>query len=141
MEHFTGMILGIAFWMAIAAIVITPLYFRHLERGRMHDTLRMAYERGQPVPQELIFALQSNIAPRVPSTPERDLRIALILIALGLGCCGLGYGLWYGLMVVSDTAAYITGGCVAGSGAIPGLIGVAYLVLWATRRGAGGSKV
>jgi hypothetical protein len=89
----------------------------------------------------LISTLQSNIAPRVPATPERDLRLGVILIAVGLGFCGLGYGLWYGLMTVSDTAAYITGGCVAGAGAVPGLIGVAYLVLWATRRAASGSRV
>jgi hypothetical protein len=38
-------------------------------------------------------------------------------------------------MSVSDTAAYITGGSIAGAGAIPGLIGVAYLILWITKRG------
>ena len=100
----------------------------------MHETLRIAFEKGQPVPPELITALQSNIAPRQPTTPESDLRKAIILIAVGLGLCGLGYGLWYGLMSVNDIAAYVTGGSVAGAGAIPGLIGVAHLVLWATRR-------
>jgi hypothetical protein len=59
----------------------------------------------------------------------------MVLLAVGLGLCGLGYGLWYGLMSVSDTAAYITGGSIAGAGAIPGLIGVAYLILWITKRG------
>ena len=66
---------------------------------------------------------------------RRDLRRAMVLLAVGLGLCGLGYGLWYGLMSVSDTAAYITGGSIAGAGAIPGLIGVAYLILWITKRG------
>ncbi len=140
MEHLTGMIVGVTFWVAVAAIVILPLYFRYLERGRLHDTLRMAFERGQPVPPELITALQTNIAPRVPSTPERDLRTGMILVACGVAFCILGYGLWYGLMTVSEIAAYISGGCVAGFGAIPGLIGVAYLVLWATRRNAAGSQ-
>jgi hypothetical protein len=134
------MIVGVTFWVAVAAIVILPLYFRYLERGRLHDTLRMAFERGQPVPPELITALQTNIAPRVPSTPERDLRTGMILVACGVAFCILGYGLWYGLMTVSEIAAYISGGCVAGFGAIPGLIGVAYLVLWATRRNAAGSQ-
>ena len=102
----------------------------------MHETLRIAFEKGQPVPPELITALQSNIAPRQPTTPESDLRRAIILIAVALGLCALAYGLWYGLMSVSETAAYITGGSVAGSAAIPGLIGVAHLVLWAGRRRA-----
>jgi hypothetical protein len=58
----------------------------------------------------------------------------VVLIAVGLGLCCFGYGLWYGLMSVSEIAAYIAGGAIAGSGAIPGLIGVAYLLLWITGR-------
>jgi hypothetical protein len=135
-EHLESTLVPIVFFIAIAAMVVLPVYFRYLERGRMHDTLRLAYERGQPVPPELIQALQSNIAPRVPSTPERDLRMGIILVATGLGLAALGYGLWYGLMSVNDIAAYVTGGSVAGFGAIPGLVGLGYLVLWATRRSA-----
>lgn len=132
--HFLGVIMGTVFWVFVASIILVPIYLRHRDRDRMHETLRIAFEKGQPVPPELITALQSNVAPRVVSTPERDLRRAVVLIALGLGICGLGYGLWYGLMSVSEHAAYISGGCVAGFGAIPGLIGLAYLLLWATRR-------
>jgi hypothetical protein len=132
--HITQMITGIVFWGVVAAIIIAPIYFKHRDRQRLHDTLRIAFEKGQPLPPELITALQSNIAPRRPSTPESDLRRAVVLIAVGLGFCGLGYGLWYGLMSVNDIAAYVSGGATAGVGAIPGLIGVAYLVLWATRR-------
>lgn len=102
----------------------------------MHETLRIAYEKGQPVPPELIEALQRNVAPRVISTPERDLRLGIVLVAVGLGFAGLGYGLWYGLMSVNEIAAYVSGGSTAGFGAIPGFIGVAYLILWATRRNA-----
>jgi len=80
-------------------------------------------------------AVVRHIAPRQPETPEADLRRAVVLIAVGLGLCGLGYGMWYGLMSVSDIAAYITGGSIAGAGAIPGLIGIAHLLLWASRRG------
>jgi hypothetical protein len=38
-------------------------------------------------------------------------------------------------MSTSETAAYISGGVIAGFGAIPGLIGIAYLILWFLRRG------
>lgn len=122
------------FWAFVAAVVLVPLYLRHKDRERMHETLRMAYEKGQPVPPELISALQSNVTPRAAYTPDRDLRRAVVLIAVGLGFVGLGYGLWYGLMSVSEIGAYVSGGSTAGFGAIPGLIGVAYLVLWLTRR-------
>jgi hypothetical protein len=135
-EFFTSVLVPIAFFAMIAAIVLLPGYLRSQDRARMHETLRIAYEKGQPVPPELIEALQRNVAPRVISTPERDLRMGIVLVAVGLGFAGLGYGLWYGLMSVNEIAAYVSGGSTAGFGAIPGFVGVAYLILWATRRNA-----
>jgi hypothetical protein len=38
-------------------------------------------------------------------------------------------------MYASPIAAGIIGGSTAGAGAIPGFIGVAYLVLWLSKRG------
>jgi hypothetical protein len=133
-EDMTGLVATVMFWLVLAAIVILPVYLRYRDRGRLHETLRIAFEKGQPVPAELIAVLQNQVPANRPSTPERDLRNAVVLIAVGLGLVGLGYGMWYGLMSVSQEAAYITGGAIAGAGAIPGLIGVAYGVLWATRR-------
>ncbi len=97
-EHFTSMIVGVVFWVFLAAVILVPVYLRYRDRGRLHETLRIAYEKGQPVPPELIEALQSNVAPAQPSTPDRDLRRGIVLVAVGLGFAGLGYGLWYGLM-------------------------------------------
>ena len=134
MHDFFNFLGFIVFWAFVAAIILVPTYLRHQDRQRMHETLRIAYEKGQPVPPELIEALQKNVSARAVASPDRDLRMAVVLIAVGLGFACLGYGLWYGLMSVDDTAAYISGGSTAGFGAIPGLIGVAYLVLWFTRR-------
>ena len=134
-HDFTGMVVGVAFWAFLAAVVIVPRILKSRDRAKMYETLRVAYEKGQPVPPEMIAALQTNVEPRM-ATPERDLRRAIVLIAVGLGLCCLGYGLYYGLSSVNDIAAYTTGGSVAGAGAIPGLIGVAYLILWLTRRNA-----
>ena len=135
MDHdFGGVIMGVAFWAFLAAIIIVPRVLKHQEQMRMQDTLRVAYEKGQPVPPELIEAMRSREPLRIESTPERDLRRAIVLIGVGLGMALLGYGLWYGLSSVSDEGAYISGASVAGAGAIPGFIGVAYLILWATRR-------
>jgi hypothetical protein len=134
MHDFGGVVTFFVFWVFVAAIILVPIYLRHKDRERMHETLRIAYEKGQPVPPELIEALQSKTPVRPMSTPDRDLRMAVILISVGLGFAGLGYGVWYGLMSVDDTAAYISGGSTAGVGAIPGLIGLGYLVLWFARR-------
>jgi Domain of unknown function (DUF6249) len=128
----TGMVLGVTFWAFVAAIIVGPMWMRHRERQNMQDIVRVAYEKGQPVSPELISAIQSSLAVKTPSTRESDLRRAIIFIAIGLGFVGLGYGIWYGLMSVDDMAAYISGGCTAGAGAIPGMIGIAYLILWAT---------
>lgn len=128
----TGLLLGVTFWLFVAAIIIGPMWMRHRERQSMQEIVRIAYEKGQPVSPELVSAIQSSLAVKTPSTRESDLRRAIIFIAIGLGFVGLGYGLWYGLMSADDMAAYISGGCTAGVGAIPGMIGIAYLILWAT---------
>ena len=122
------------FWTFLAAVIIVPIYFRHRDRDAMHATLRAAFEKGVPLPPELITALQSNLASRNVPTKEGDLRRGIVLLGVGIGMVALGYGLWYGLMSVDDTAASITGAVVAGAGAIPGLIGVAFLILWAMKR-------
>jgi hypothetical protein len=129
----------------IIAIVIGPLwirsYFAARERAQMHETLRVAYEKGQPVPPELIEKLtaatpRQNYGGSSSSQggADADLRRAIVLIAVGLGLGGLGAGLFWGFMYVSPIPAGIIGGSVGGAGAIPGFIGLAYLVLWLARR-------
>lgn len=131
----------------IIAIVVGPLWIRShyaaRDRAEMHETLRKAYEKGQPVPPELIEKLTSAPARDrfSASGPSSDLRRALVLMAVGLGLCGLGAGFWYGLGEASDIAGHIVGGIIAGSGAIPGFIGVAYLLLWVGRGGRSQAQV
>ena len=133
-------IVPLVFFAMIVAIFVGPSYIRsHFaaqERARLHETLRLALEKGQSMPPELIASLQASVPERQLPTAERDLRRAVVFSALGVGLCALGYGLWYGLMSVSYEAAYITGGSVAGIGALPGLIGLAYFVLWLAKRSA-----
>lgn len=69
---------------SLAAMVIAPFYFRSRDRTKLLDTVRTAYDRGQPVPPELINALQARQASLQPS-PERDLRNGIIWLAVGLG--------------------------------------------------------
>jgi hypothetical protein len=129
----TGMIAVVVFWLFLAAVILGPRYMRYRERKNMQDVLRVAYEKGQPVSPDMIAALQADlpVARPIVAPREQDLRRAIVMIAIGIGLCGLGYGLWYGLASASDEAAAIVGGCVAGAGAIPGMIGIAHLILWA----------
>ena len=138
---FAGVLMALIFWGFVAAIILVPGYLRNRDREQartmLHETMRMAYEKGHPVPPELIEALQGS-SERVVSlpTPQRDLRRAILFIAIGLGFVGLGAGLDYGISFANDTGGAITGGAVAGFGAIPLFIGLAYLVLWLAKSGA-----
>lgn len=123
----------------IIAVVVGPgwirSYYASRERDRMHETLRVALEKGQPMPPELLATLQGRepdgLVPPASTGGDGDLRRGIVLVAVGLGLAGLGWGFDYGL---PDEAGPIVGGIVAGAGAIPGMIGVAYLVLWAFSR-------
>ena len=65
-------LIPIALFAMIAAIVIVPRYFKSLERQKMTETVRLAIEKGQPLPPEVIEALTSRS--QAVASPSRDLR-------------------------------------------------------------------
>ena len=140
---FGDVLQALIFWgfvlFLILGLAIGPRYIRSRDRQRLYDLMRVAYEKGQAVPPEVLAALQGEevepAAPRVGGA-DRDLRRAIVLIAVGLGLAGLGAGFDYGISFASSTGGAIVGGIIAGVGAIPGFIGVAYLILWLVSRGS-----
>ena len=125
----------------ILGLALGPRYIRSRERTRLYDLMRTAYEKGQPVPPELIASLTSEPAePADPAAPyrgsgaDRDLRRAVVLIAVGLGLGALGLLLGAGIGIASRIGGAITGGVIAGTGAIPAFIGLAYLLLYLAGR-------
>ena len=127
----------IAFFAMIAAIVLVPKFLRARERERLHETLRMAFDKGQPVPPELIEALTpgNNAEIPMPLTTDRsarDLRIGIVWLAVGLGFVGIGLAFYAGLYNVGGASE--TFASFAAIGAIPLFIGVAFLVLSALGR-------
>jgi len=116
----------VAFFGMIVAVVALPAYFRSKERMRLHDTLRAAYERGQPVDPAIIQAIQRG--ERIRPTAERDLRVGVILLAVALAMVTMGYA----LNDVSDGHTMISIGAAA---AFPGFIGLAFLAFWLAKRG------
>ena len=135
-----GMLVPVFFFFMIIAVVIGPIwirsYFRARERAQLHETLRTAYEKGQPPPPELIEKLTGaeTFTVSTGTASENDLRRAVVLISVGIGLGLLGLGLGYGIGLGSAEAGWIVAGAIAGSGAIPGMIGLAYLFLWLGRR-------
>jgi hypothetical protein len=84
-------LIPLAFFAMIAALVIAPRYFKSIERQRMAETLRVAIEKGQPLPTEVIEAMSSNVrSPGLPPSPQRDLRTGIIWLGVGLGFAALG---------------------------------------------------
>jgi len=123
----------------IIAIVIGPVWIRsHFasrEREQMQATIRAAIEKGQPLPPELVAAMTTS-QPEIIRGPENDLRRGLVMVFTGFGLMGLGACLWFGLgSIAGPHVGDIVGFSVAGGGAIPLLIGVAYLILFSLRRG------
>lgn len=99
------------FSMIIACVAIGVT--ARLKRNRMlHETVRMMIEKGQPIPPELLQPQETARRPR------SDLRTGLVLVAIGIGLCGLG------LSIGSDKAK------ISGLGLIPILMGVAFLIAW-----------
>lgn len=122
----------------IIAVSIGPVWIRSFyatrEREQMQATLRAAIEKGQPLPPEIVQALTAS-APEPIRGPEGDLRRALVLIFAGGGLVILGGALYFGLgSIAGRQVGDIVGASVSGGGAIPLMIGFAYLILFFIRR-------
>jgi len=119
-------LIPISFFLFLAAVILVPGYLRSKEKERLHETLRVAYEKGQPVPPEMIEALQSN---RLRPQPDRDLRRGIVLL------CVAAAMVVFGLMLnqISETEGHALWPIVGGA-AFPGFIGVGYIAFWLASR-------
>ena len=117
----------LAFFAMIAVIVVGPKYLRSRDRERLLDTLRVAYDRGQPVPPELIDTLSRGEERTRVESPDRDLRSAIVLVGVALAFVALGAAIYW---AEGDEDAWV----VAAIGAFPGFIGLAHFAFWALRR-------
>ena len=93
----------------------------------LHETLRIAYEKGQPVPPEMIEMLQRDVRDRsgqiARNSADRDLRRAVILIGVALGLVAMGCALG---VTEGPEALYP----IVAAATIPGFIGLGFLFLW-----------
>ena len=76
---------------SFASLFIVPRYFKSIERQKMAETLRVAIEKGQPLPTEVIEAMSTNVrSPVQLPSPQRDLRTGIIWLAIGVAFAALG---------------------------------------------------
>jgi hypothetical protein len=118
-------LIPIAFFAAIAAMVVLPSYFKSQERTRMQETLRAAIDKGQPLPPEVVEAITTPT--RTKPTAFRDLRRGVIWLAVGIA---LGLSSVIGDSHISGDGIDVDfGGGLLGIAAIPTCIGIAFIVL------------
>lgn len=113
-------LIPLAPFIMVVAIVAIPAWLKSRDRREMQATLRTAIEKGQPLPPEIIETIsKENVKP--PATAARDLRTGVILLAVAAGLAILGYTVSFASM----DAQY----SISGVAAIPGMIGLAFVIL------------
>ena len=119
-----GILIPLAPFIMVVAIVVVPAILKSKERKEMQATLRAAIDKGQPLPPEVIEALsKDNLKP--PATASRDLRVGVILVAVSIGIALFGSA--FGFIDDNDARDFISP--IVGIASIPGMIGLAFIVL------------
>jgi len=107
----------IIMFMGLTVIISLFFWFRYRSRGDMQKTIRAAIDKGQELSPEIIDRLGNPTSPK-----DRDLRLALIWLALAAGLVLSGF-------FAPDPSGFAFTGSLAGA-AFPFCIGVAYLIMW-----------
>ena len=97
-------------------IVVAALFARHRARQMRHETIRLALEKGQPLPPELL---------QPPAARANDLRRGVLLLALGSGISVAMFLMekskWpVGLILVALGLGYLASHWLAGRQGAPG---------------------
>ena len=114
-EFDAALFVPITLFLSIAAVFALAFRYRARHREQIQVTVREAIDKGQELTPELLEKLGDTGA-----RPSSDLRRGVIALAVGAGI-GL-----FGLIMGQEDATRP----LAAIGAIPFLIGVAYLGLW-----------
>lgn len=106
-------------FLTVLAIVLTAFYAGYKENKDRQETLRLAIEKGLPIPSELVEAVDKR------ANPDKDLRTGIQQIFVGIG---IGVMLWF---LAPFKSVWAVGAMIA-------IFGVGHLLAWAlTRRRAG----
>jgi hypothetical protein len=112
----------------IAAIVIVPRWIKSREQEQLQATIRLAIEKGQPLPPEVIDAISRDARP-APSA-GRDIRRGVIWLCVAGAFVACGYAASY--WSDGDTEGF---GWLIGLAAFPGFIGLAFVIIGLLNRG------
>jgi hypothetical protein len=112
-----GILVPIGFFILVAVVFWLQAHFKFRTRADMQQTIRLALEKGNQLNPELLEQLANP-----KREPQRDLRLGLIWLSLGVGLALCG-------VFVPDPSGHALRGCLAGA-AFPLAIGLAYMIMW-----------
>lgn len=119
-EEVFAVFIPIVMFIAIAVVLCVYVYMRHRTSEAVQKTVQTAIEQGQQLTPEILERLGQAPQRRVSDDEKPDLRRGVILITVGLGIAA------FGMLVGEDEAVRP----LLAIGALPFLVGVAYLGLW-----------
>jgi hypothetical protein len=107
----------ISMFLGLTVVMCLFFWFRFRSRSEVQATIRTALEKGQDLSPEVIDRLGHPKPPK-----NKDLRLALIWIALALGMAAFGAG----IPEDEDDVQMI----FLGMAAFPFFLGIAYAIMW-----------
>lgn len=110
----------VALFAMIAAIVVVPSWFKSRERRDLQETVRHALDKGQELPAELVETIAKSTR-KPPATAHTDLRAGVIWLAVAAGIAAFGW-----MVGFEDGDAVYP---LMGLAAIPGFLGLAFVIL------------
>ncbi len=105
---------------SLTVILSFFFWFRYRGRSEMQQTIRSAIEKGQELTPELVESLGKPARP----SKDKDLRYALIWIAIAIGFSAMGGAI--GAAEAEEEVFLI----MSGVAAFPFMLGLAYLIMW-----------
>ena len=126
----------------LVALIVPGLVFvitaclRSAERLRLLDVILKTSQDGHPVSPELLRTLPGV---RDIPAPQIDFRRGVMLMAIGGALAAIGLCVYFAIASENGSGAIAWGLSVAASGAIPGAIGIALVILSREDRRAVGS--
>lgn len=112
-------LIPLGFFALIGAIILVPTWLKSRERREVQELLRTAIDKGQPLPAEALDALTKNV--KTAPSAFSDVRAGVIWLAIGLGIGAFGF-----IIGFTESDAFHP---ILGIGAIPAIIGLAYIIL------------
>ena len=112
-----GILVPLGLFAAITIILSFAFWSKYRARSEMQATIRKSIEQGQELSPEIVDRLAHPQAGK-----DKDLRLALIWLALAIGLALCGF-------FIPEPSGHVFQACLAGA-AFPLCIGIAYVIMW-----------